>query len=61
MVNIPRRQPPNGTLARQLYDAERTAIHGALLECRYNRASAARKLGMSYRSFRYSLAKFGLP
>jgi two-component system response regulator PilR (NtrC family) len=39
---------------------ERAAIEKALLESRWNRTAAARKLGMSFRAFRYRLKKLGL-
>jgi two-component system response regulator PilR (NtrC family) len=48
------------SLERHLEDVERAAIEKALLESRWNRTAAARKLGMSFRAFRYRLKKLGL-
>jgi two-component system, NtrC family, response regulator PilR len=48
------------SLERHLEEVERAAIEKALLESRWNRTAAARKLGMSFRSFRYRLKKLGL-
>ncbi len=48
------------SLERHLEEVERAAIEKALIESRWNRTAAARKLGMSFRSFRYRLKKLGL-
>ncbi len=39
---------------------ERQVLEEALTACRWNRTAAARKLGISFRSLRYRLAKLGL-
>lgn len=48
------------SLERHLEAIERAAIEKALMESRWNRTAAARKLGMSFRAFRYRLKKLGL-
>jgi len=48
------------SLEKHLENIEREAIKNALAESRWNRTAAARKLGMSFRSFRYRLKKLGL-
>ena len=48
------------SLEQHLENIERQAFQKALEECRWNRTEAARKLGMSFRSFRYRLKKLGL-
>ncbi|HEY0962689.1 MAG TPA: sigma-54 dependent transcriptional regulator [Pseudomonadales bacterium] len=48
------------SLEKHLEKIEREAIEKALTESRWNRTAAARKLGMSFRSFRYRLKKLGL-
>jgi two-component system response regulator PilR (NtrC family) len=48
------------SLEKHLEKIERDAIEKALVESRWNRTAAARKLGMSFRSFRYRLKKLGL-
>ncbi|MDY6984431.1 MAG: sigma-54 dependent transcriptional regulator, partial [Pseudomonadota bacterium] len=48
------------SLEKHLEKIERDAIEKALMESRWNRTAAARKLGMSFRSFRYRLKKLGL-
>jgi two-component system, NtrC family, response regulator PilR len=48
------------SLERHLEEVERAAIEKALIESRWNRTAAARKLGMSFRAFRYRLKKLGL-
>jgi two-component system, NtrC family, response regulator PilR len=52
--------PEEFSLERHLEDIERLAIQKALQESKWNRTAAARKLGMSFRSFRYRLKKLGL-
>jgi two-component system, NtrC family, response regulator PilR len=48
------------SLEKHLEKIEREAIEKALHESRWNRTAAAKKLGMSFRSFRYRLKKLGL-
>jgi two-component system response regulator PilR (NtrC family) len=48
------------SLEQHLENIERQAFQKALEECRWNRTEAAKKLGMSFRSFRYRLKKLGL-
>jgi two-component system, NtrC family, response regulator PilR len=48
------------SLEKHLERIEREAIEKALNESRWNRTAAAKKLGMSFRSFRYRLKKLGL-
>jgi two-component system response regulator PilR (NtrC family) len=48
------------SLEKHLETIERQAIEKALAETRWNRTAAAKKLGMSFRSFRYRLKKLGL-
>ena len=48
------------SLEDHLEEIENTAIKKALEETRWNRTAAAKKLGMTFRSFRYRLKKLGL-
>jgi two-component system response regulator PilR (NtrC family) len=48
------------SLEQHLENIERQAFQKALEECKWNRTEAARKLGISFRSFRYRLKKLGL-
>jgi len=48
------------SLERHLEEIERAAIEQALEETRWNKTAAAKKLGMSFRSFRYRLKKLGV-
>ncbi|MEX2367132.1 MAG: sigma-54 dependent transcriptional regulator [Pseudohongiellaceae bacterium] len=48
------------SLEKHLEAIERSAISNALEECRWNKTEAAKKLGMSFRSFRYRVKKLGL-
>lgn len=48
------------SLEKHLEKIEREAIEKALVESRWNRTAAAKKLGMSFRSLRYRLKKLGL-
>lgn len=48
------------SLEKHLEQVEREAIEKALQESRWNRTAAAKKLGMSFRAFRYRLKKLGL-
>jgi two-component system response regulator PilR (NtrC family) len=57
---VPEPESSDYSLERHLEEVERAAIEKALIESRWNRTAAARKLGMSFRSFRYRLKKLGL-
>ena len=48
------------SLEKHLEDVERIAIQNALEATRWNKTAAAKKLGMSFRSFRYRIKKLGL-
>jgi two-component system, NtrC family, response regulator PilR len=48
------------SLEDHLEKIEKSAIKKALEETRWNRTAAAKKLGMTFRSFRYRLKKLGL-
>jgi two-component system, NtrC family, response regulator PilR len=48
------------SLEKHLEQIERQAIEKALEESRWNRTAAAKRLGLSFRSFRYRLKKLGL-
>ncbi|WP_334079268.1 sigma-54-dependent transcriptional regulator [Microbulbifer sp. M83] len=48
------------SLDRYLQEIERHVIESTLAETRWNRTSAAQKLGISFRSLRYRLKKLGL-
>lgn len=50
----------NFSLEKHLESIEIEAIKKALEETRWNKTAAAKKLGMSFRSFRYRLKKLGL-
>ncbi|MES2626416.1 MAG: sigma-54 dependent transcriptional regulator [Pseudomonadota bacterium] len=52
--------PAAFSLEQHLENIERQAFQKALEDCRWNRTEAAKKLGMSFRSFRYRLKKLGL-
>ncbi|PVV06917.1 MAG: hypothetical protein B6D77_14930, partial [gamma proteobacterium symbiont of Ctena orbiculata] len=47
-------------LGAKMEQVERDAIVKALEETRWNRTAAAKKLGMTLRSLRYRLEKFGI-
>lgn len=53
---------PSGdfSLENHLEDIERIAIINALQQARWNKTAAAKKLGMSFRSFRYRIKKLGI-
>lgn len=51
---------PGFNLEKYLEDIERRTIEAALLQTRWNKTAAARKLGLSFRSLRYRLKKLGL-
>lgn len=48
------------SLEKHLESIEKKAIQAALEESRWNKTEAARKLGMSFRAFRYRVKKLGL-
>jgi two-component system response regulator PilR (NtrC family) len=48
------------SLEKHLEEIEKAAIEQALEETRWNKTAAAKKLGMSFRSFRYRLKKLGV-
>jgi len=48
------------SLEEHLETIEKDAIQSALEQTRWNKTAAAKKLGMSFRSFRYRLKKLGL-
>lgn len=52
--------PEDFSLEKHLESIEIEAIKKALEETRWNKTAAAKKLGMSFRSFRYRLKKLGL-
>jgi len=59
--NHPARQFQAGfNLEKYLESMERQAIETALMQTRWNKTAAARKLGLSFRSLRYRLKKLGL-
>lgn len=59
-VNIDPSLVESFSLERHLAEVEKNAIETALQETRWNKTEAARKLGMSFRSFRYRVKKLGL-
>jgi len=48
------------SLEKHLEQIEKAAIEKALEETRWNKTAAAKKLGMTFRSFRYRLKKLGV-
>lgn len=48
------------SLEKHLENIEKEAIQAALEETHWNKTAAAKKLGMSFRSFRYRIKKLGL-
>lgn len=48
------------TLDTYIEDIEKKILEDALLKARYNKTRAADSLGISFRSFRYKLKKFGI-
>ncbi len=50
----------NFSLEKHLEEIETAAIKKALEETRWNKTAAAKKLGMTFRSFRYRLKKLGI-
>lgn len=61
-INPKPRELPSGefSLEQHLEEIERKAIQNALEQSRWNKTAAAKKLGMSFRSFRYRIKKLGL-
>ncbi|MCU7890276.1 MAG: sigma-54 dependent transcriptional regulator [Candidatus Thiodiazotropha sp. (ex Ustalcina ferruginea)] len=53
-------EPSTRPLGSKMEQVEREAIIEALEETRWNRTAAAKKLGMTLRSLRYRLEKFGI-
>ncbi|MFT6031259.1 MAG: two-component system response regulator PilR (NtrC family) [Oleiphilaceae bacterium] len=51
---------PNQSLEEYLEVIERKEIEQALLETKWNRTAAAKRLGLSFRALRYKLKKLGL-
>lgn len=53
---------PSGdfSLEKHLEEIERKALKNALEQSRWNKTAAAKKLGMTFRSFRYRIKKLGL-
>jgi two-component system, NtrC family, response regulator PilR len=56
----PAQESPVSNLGDEMERIEREAIIKALEETRWNRTAAAKKLGMTPRSLRYRLEKFGI-
>ena len=52
--------PGDGGLDSYISNLEREAIMKALLETRYNKTAAAKKLGITFRALRYKLKKLGI-
>ncbi|MGH8040536.1 MAG: sigma-54-dependent transcriptional regulator [Rudaea sp.] len=52
--------PSEGGLDSYISNLEREAIEKALLETRYNKTAAAKKLGITFRALRYKLKKLGI-
>jgi two-component system response regulator PilR (NtrC family) len=50
----------DGGLDSYISNLEREAIMKALLETRYNKTAAAKKLGITFRALRYKLKKLGI-
>jgi two-component system response regulator PilR (NtrC family) len=48
------------TLDTYIEDIEKKMLEDALEKARYNKTRAAELLGISFRSFRYKLKKFGI-
>ncbi len=61
-INPKPRELPSGefSLEQHLEEIERKAIQNALEQSRWNKTAAAKKIGMSFRSFRYRIKKLGL-
>lgn len=61
-LNTKTAELPSGdfSLEQHLEEIERQAIQNALEQSRWNKTAAAKKLGMTFRSFRYRIKKLGL-
>ena len=69
--NVPETQVANGSapspeledeqsLDTYMEDIEKQMLEDALRKARYNKTRAAEMLGISFRSFRYKIKKFGI-
>ena len=54
------RRDSDQSLDTYIEDIERQMLEDALRKARYNKTRAAELLGISFRSFRYKLKKFGI-
>ena len=52
--------PGEKSLDDYMESIERRILENALKEAKYNKTEAARKLGITFRSFRYKLDKYGI-
>jgi len=52
--------PGDRNLDDYMESIERRILENALKEAKYNKTEAARKLGITFRSFRYKLDKYGI-
>lgn len=53
-------EPGDGSLDTVIEDIEKQMLEDALKKARYNKTKAAEILGISFRSFRYKLKKYGI-
>jgi two-component system response regulator PilR (NtrC family) len=53
-------RPEDRNLDDYIEDVERQVLEKALVESRYNKTEAARRLGITFRSLRYKLKKYGV-
>jgi len=53
-------EPVDGSLDTVIEDIEKQMLEDALKKARYNKTKAAELLGISFRSFRYKLKKYGI-
>ena len=60
VTNMPLKKLPEEGLEPYLENIEKEILLNALNMTHWNRTLAAKKLGMSFRSLRYRLKKFGL-
>ncbi|MEN1729425.1 MAG: sigma-54 dependent transcriptional regulator, partial [Pseudomonadota bacterium] len=56
----PAQRPDDRNLDDHMEDIERRILETALKDARYNKTEAARQLGITFRSLRYKLKKFGI-
>ncbi len=56
----PSMRPDERSLDDYIEDVERQILENALKEARYNKTEAARQLGITFRSLRYKLKKYGI-